>query len=160
MTDRTSIRDSLVETMRLDMTGENDTYYIDIDNQVFGDELVFEDLKAYPAINVTLGPEAPEYQGSGFRWSLLTVYFTCFVKNQDAAEEELEKLLQDVKTFVDINESLNYTVIKPDGSTETRAITEIRYEELATDEGTMRPFGVGQIVVTVRYDERDARFLR
>lgn len=159
MSDRSNIRDTVVELLKTSLTEANSSlYYTDIDNQVFGAELILEDILAHPAIVVSLGPESTEYQGSGFRWSLLTLYFTCVVKNQDAAEEELEYLLQDIKTFIDINEGFNYTVIKPDGDTDTRAVTEIRFGELATDEGTMRPFGVGQIVVTIRYNERDARF--
>lgn len=159
MSDRTTIRDTIVELMKAQMTDENNhAFYTDIDNQVFGDELVFEDIKAYPAITVSLGPERTELQSSGFRWQVMTLYFTAFVRSQDAAEEELEKLLQDIKTFVDLNDSMHYTVIKPNGDTEPRAVTDMRYEELATDEGTMRPFGVGQIVISVRYNERDARF--
>ena len=139
---------------------KNHVYHVDIDNQVVGRNLIPQDVKVFPTITVALGPESTEYQPSGFRWNFLTMYFRAYVRSEDAAEELLEELIQDIKTFIDRNETIAYNDIKPDGSEELLSATQMTVQEVTTDEGVLRPHGIGEVRVLIRYQDHNALVAR
>lgn len=159
MTDRTSLRDTIVDTMNTSLTATNsDTYHTDIDMNVHGKNLYLDEVQQFPAITVALGPERPEYQPGGFRWMYLTLTIRAYVKSEDMAEEQLELLLQDIKTFIDMHEDIDYTIIKPDGTSVTKHATEMTILTISTDEGILRPLGLGEVSIEIRYPDRNSRF--
>ena len=167
MTNRSSIKDAIITLIKTEMDGSRGTvYYTDIDDAVTGQNLYVQDVQSFPTISVALGPETPEYQPGGFRWIFLTLYVRCYVKSEDEAEERLEQLIEDVKTFVDRNEDITYNVLKPGGNPsnpndlQSHTATQMTVQEITTDEGVLRPFGIGEIRLQVRYQDRNSRFTR
>ena len=159
MSDRTSIKDALVAQMNTEFTAANEgvTYYNDLDQNVKGDILYLEEMEVFPAITVALGPERVEYLPSGFRWQFLTLYIRSYVKSEDETEQRLEQLLADIKTFVDNFERLVYTVINPDGTTTEKMVTQMTTIAITTDEGLLKPNGIGEMNIEVRYADRNSR---
>ena len=108
MSNRTSIRDQLVTLMKQEISSDNPTiYHIDLDKQVFGKQLFLSDIETFPAVTVGLGPEVPNYKPGGFRWLNLDLYIRIYVRSDDASDEQLEKIIEDVKTFIDLHEEIN-----------------------------------------------------
>lgn len=161
MSDRTSIRDAIVAKMKEEILGDTDLYITDLDKQIFGKNKFLSDVDVFPAITVTLGPEVPTSLPSGMRWNKLNLYFRLYVKSEDESDDRLEELIRDVKTFLDLHEDIEYDIIKPDGSSnEIGHATQMTILEITTDEGVLRPYGVGEILVSVLYSDYNARFIR
>jgi hypothetical protein len=178
MSHRSSIKEAIISQLLVEMDGQQkpgnprlvppypegtplfDVYLTDIEGEVSGNNLHFQDIEGYPHITVTLGSESVEYQPSGFRWNFLTLFIRAYVKSEDAAEERLEEIIQDIKTFVDRNEVIPYTITKPDGTTQDLQATEMTIEQITTDEGLLRPLGIGEVSISVRYADRNGRLPR
>lgn len=161
MTHRASIREKMVEVLKNELTDTNtDKYYTDIDRNVSGTNLYLDQVETFPAITVGLGPERPEYQPGGFRWMFLTMSIRAYVKSEDRADEELELLIQDIKTFIDTHEDIEYTITKPDGNKQTYEATQMTVLAINTDEGILHPMGIGEVTIEIRYPDRNTRFIR
>lgn len=164
MSDRTSIRDSIVNKMKEDISDTNrDTYITNLDKQVFGKNLFLSDIQTFPAVTVAIGPESPTYLPGGFRWNRLNLYFRIYVRSEDESDERLEELIKDVKNFLDLNEDIEYDIIKPGGNqanTEKGHATQMTLLEITTDEGILKPYGIAEILVSVLYSDYNPRFIR
>lgn len=159
MTHRASIRDKMVEVLKEQLSDQHlDKYYTDIDMNVHNNNLYLDQVETFPALTVGLGPERPEYQPSGFRWMFLTLTFRAYVKSEDRADEKLELLIQDIKTFIDTYEDIEYTITKPDGTSVTKKATQMTILSISTDEGILHPFGLGEVTLEIRYPDRNTRF--
>jgi hypothetical protein len=156
MSERSSIKAALVDLMNAEMNKDNEgtVYYNDMDKAVLKDNLYLDTIDTFPAITVALGPERFEYHPSRFAWVFLTVHLRCFVKSEDETEEQLEHLIADIKTFVDKFDTLPYNVTKPDGSIEEKSITQITLQSITTDEGILKPLGLGEVSLEIRYQTR------
>lgn len=161
MTHRTSIRDKIVDTLKEQLSDQHlDKYYTDIDMNVHGKNLYLDQVEAFPAITVGLGPERMEYQPGGFRWMYLTLNIRAYVKSEDRSDEELELLIQDIKTFIDTHEDIEYTITTPQGAEKTYEATQMTVLSINTDEGILHPMGIGEVVIEIRYPDRNVRFKR
>jgi hypothetical protein len=159
MSKRSSIKNALIEQINNELTAANEgtIYYTDIDKNTLGDAVFADSVEVFPAITVILGPERTEYLPSGFRWQYLTMYLRAHVKSEDETEEQLEELISDIKTFIDNFERLDYTVTNPDGTDTIQTVTQITTVSITTDEGLLKPLGMGEINVEVRYSERSKK---
>ena len=159
MSNRASIKGALIASMNSEMSAANagSVYYTDIDKNVLGDTLFSDGIDIFPAISLVLGPERTEYLPSGFRWQYLTMYVRAHVKSQDETEEQLEELIADIKTFIDNFERLEYTVINPDSSETIKTVTQITILSVTTDEGILKPIGLGEVNIEVRYSDRSRK---
>ncbi|AJF40902.1 tail terminator [Vibrio phage phi 3] len=161
MSRRISIRTSLVEKLKQELNGTGN-YWTDIDGQVFGDQLFLSQIETFPAITVSAGSERPTYLPGGFRWLKSDYFIRVYVRNEDASAEELEKIIEDIKTFIDLNEEFEYDILKPGADStspiEKGTVTQVTLQEVTTDEGVLRPYAVGEILLTVLYDERSKRY--
>ena len=159
MSDRASIKTALVTSMntQMNVTNVGTLYYNDMDENVRGDVLFLDNIQVFPAITVGLGPERVEYHPSGFRWIYLTLYLRGYVKSEDESEEQLEHVLADIKTYIDNFEKLDYTVINPDGSTTNKSVAQMTNIGVSTDEGLMKPLGLGEVVIEVKYADRNRK---
>lgn len=135
-------------------------YHTNIDNQVTGRNLYPQDIEYFPTVTIALGPETVEYQPAGFRWNFLTLFFRAYVHSEDETEERTEELIQDIKNFIDRNETISYNEIKPDGSTQVYEATQMSIQEITTDEGVLRPIGIGEIRVRIRYEDYNLQIPR
>ncbi|AFB84004.1 hypothetical protein VPT02_153 [Vibrio phage VPT02] len=161
MTHRASIRDKIVEVMKQELSDQNlDKYYTDIDMNVHNKNLYLDQVETFPAITVGLGPERPEYQPGGFRWMFLTLTIRAYVKSEDRADEELELLIQDIKTFIDTHEDIEYTITTPQGAEKKYEATQMTVISINTDEGILHPMGIGEVAIEIRYPDRNVRFKR
>lgn len=159
MTHRASIKDKIVEDLKAELTDQNlGKYFTDIDMNVHGNNLYLDQVEAFPALTVGLGSERPEYQPGGFRWMFLTLTIRAYVKSEDNADEKLELLIQDIKTFIDTHEDIQYTITKPDGTSVTYEATQMTILSISTDEGILHPLGLGEVTLEIRYPDRNSRF--
>lgn len=159
MTARASIRNTLIDTLQKELTASNkgSKYYTDIDMAVSGKSQYLDQIDTFPAIGVGLGPERMEYLPGGLRWNYLTLYIRCYVKSEDESDELLELLIHDIKTIIDSFEVLPYTINQPDGTSVEKSVTKMTVLGITTDEGLLRPIGVGEVQLELQYSGRDAR---
>lgn len=106
----------------------------------------WDEINDFPAVFVTPGKEDREYHPAGFKWGFLNVSIRAYVKDEDDPQSLLENLLQDIEYCID--SSIGQIVY----NTETGAsTTEISIVSIATDEGLLHPYGVGEVHILVRY---------
>lgn len=157
-THRTSIVKTFVELLKTALDGSQpDIYYTNIYNNVSDKILHFDQVKDFPFVSVAKGQEDTEYHPAGFRWNYLTVYLRVYVRGADDYDEQLETLLTDLKTFIDLQESFDYNVTMPSGTDSQHKVTEITVLGTDTDEGLLAPDAFGEIQLRVRYEDCDAR---
>lgn len=154
MSFRNSIISAVGDLIKLELNGSNpNKYFTNIYSNVFVSSKQFSQIQDYPAVTVTPGPESFEYLPSGLRWNYLQVYIRTYVKDEDEPNARLELIIEDIKNLIDEFDSIPYTVTKPDGTVINLRTTQSTISEISTDEGLLKPLGIGEIVLTIRYSQ-------
>ena len=144
-TKRKKIADALVKLIK-GIDG-NHPFNSNVFENVLPKMQFLDEIEQYPKICVVAGDEEREYQPGGFKWRFLQVTIRAYVHNEEDAQEELALLLEDIERLVDENDVLVYDdSVDPNEST-----TSLTIESIGTDEGVIRPLGIGEMVVEVRY---------
>jgi len=141
---RQSIVDALVEKFK--NNDGNGDFLSNIYDNVHPRLKFWDEIDEFPAIHLNAGGETRQYQGAGYKDRFLTVTVRIYVKEEDAVDA-LDKLLEDVETVVEQNSRLAY-VDKQNVTQYTQQITVI---SINTDEGVLEPYGVGELLLEVRY---------
>lgn len=152
MDHRTSIADGLVARLKKDLDGSQpDEFFTNIYGNVSRQTYKFDEIREFPYIAVHIGSETSNYMPSAQQWTYLELPIIIYDKEVTDIQEQLEKLVADVKTSIDTGGSLDYTVSKPNGLTINCQATDMSITSVSTDEGLLAPFGLAQMNVTVRY---------
>tara|TARA_X000001382_G_scaffold18024_2_gene11100 strand:- start:2625 stop:3074 length:450 start_codon:yes stop_codon:yes gene_type:complete len=144
----TTRRQGIVNSLAEKLKGINGTgnFFTDLDNNVIGRLLFWDEVDQFPAVHINAGSETREYQGGGYKDRFLSITLRCYVNTEDAADA-LDELLEDVETVIEDNSALSYTD-KRGVSQKTQQITIVSID---TDEGVLEPLGVGEMLIEVRY---------
>lgn len=152
MSRRTSIANALGEKIKEELNGSQpDKYYTNLYGNVSDKVYKFENIREFPYVGIHVGPETFEYLPSLQKWNYLNVSILVYVKGEDDAQEQLETIIEDIKTIIDSEIEIKYTITKPDGSTTTASTTSMQMNSVDTDEGICSPFGFAEIQITIRY---------
>ena len=143
MSRRTSIVKALAAKLNEQLDGVK--YTTNIFNNVYPKLKFWDEVQDFPSIYITAGIGARDYQLAGFIWGLLNVSIKMYVNSEEDAQMQLEQLLEDVSACIDANRQLIYD------DTYGYATTEILITTTTTDEGLLRPYGVGELNLQVRY---------
>ena len=106
----------------------------------------WDEVEEFPAVHLNAGSESREYQGGGYKDRFLSVTIRCYVNEEDAVDA-LDKLLEDVETVLETNSRLKYY----DRTGAAQYTHQITILSIDTDEGVLEPYGVGEILIEVRY---------
>ena len=143
-TRRQSIINGLVEKIKeINGTG---SFLTDLEENVHPRLKFWDEVEEFPAIHMNAGSESREYQGGGYKDRFLSVTIRCYVNEEDAVDA-LDKLLEDVETVLETNSRLEYY----DRNGATQYTHQITILSIDTDEGVLEPYGVGEILIEVRY---------
>jgi tetrahydromethanopterin S-methyltransferase subunit G len=116
-----------------------------LDNNVETRLKFWDEIEQFPALHITAGSETREYYGGGQKWRFLTITIRAYVNNEDPIEE-LEKLLEDIETVIDTNNSLTYRQLGTDAG-----VSQFTVLTIDTDEGVLAPLGIGEMIIEARY---------
>ena len=144
----TSRRQSIVNALVEKLKGINGTgnFLSNVYGNVSPRLKFWDEVEDFPAIHLNAGSETRDYQGGGYKDRFLSVVIRIYVKEEDSVDA-LDKLIEDVETVLEDNARLMYTD-RQNNSQTTQMITIVSID---TDEGVLEPFGVGEILVQVRY---------
>lgn len=143
MSRRTSITQALAAKFNtINGTGG---YNTNLFNNCYPKLKFWDEVQDFPSVYLTPGGEQREYLPGGFKWGYLGISVKVYVRSEDEAQQQLELLLEDLETCIDANRVLVYD------STNNFETTEILIQSITTDEGLLRPYGVGEINLQVRY---------
>lgn len=152
MDHRTSIAQGIVDRLKKDLDGSQpDEFFNNLYGNISRQTYKFDQIREFPYIAVHIGSETTNYMPSAQQWVYLEIPILIYDQETTDINEQLEKLIADVKTSLDTGGSLEYTVNKPDGSTIPCQATDMMITSVSTDEGLLTPFGLAQMNVTVRY---------
>ena len=144
-TKRTKIAEALANKIK-EIDG-NHPFNTNVFDNVQSKMVFLDEIEQYPKVCVVAGDESREYQPAGYKWRFLTLTVRAYVHNEEDAQEELALLLEDIERIIDENDALVYDdTVNPNEST-----TSLTIESIGTDEGVIRPLGIGEMVVEVRY---------
>ena len=143
MSKRTSIVKALADKLKDQLDGVK--YPSNIFGNAFPKMKFWDEVQDFPSIYLTAGMGARDYQLSGFIWGLLNVSIKLYVLSEEQSQEQLEELMDDIAKCIDANRVLVYDQEK------NLSTTEILITTITTDEGLLRPYGVGEINLQVRY---------
>lgn len=143
-TRRLSIVNALVELLKnIDGSGN---YRTNLFNNVSPRLKFWDEVEDFPAVHINAGSESREYQAGGYKDRFMAVTLRCYVNEEDAVEA-LEALIEDVETVLEENSRLQYS----DRDNTTQHTQQITIVSIETDEGVLEPYGVGEILLEVRY---------
>jgi len=143
MSKRVSIVKALAEVFKtIDGTSP---YTTNLTNNSYPKLKFWDEVNDFPAVYVHPTSETRDYLPGGFAWGLLGVCVKVYVKSEEESQEQLEALLSDLETCVDLNRNLVYDTTNQYGT------TEIEIQSITTDEGLLAPYAVGEIILQVRY---------
>ena len=143
MSKRVSIVKALAEVFKtIDGTSP---YTTNLTNNSYPKLKFWDEVNDFPAVYVHPTGETRDYLPGGFAWGLLSVCVKAYVKSEEESQEQLEALLGDLETCVDLNRTLVYDATNQYGT------TEIEIQSITTDEGLLAPYAVGEIILQVRY---------
>lgn len=141
---RQSIIDALVvELKKIDGSGE---FLTNVFGNVSPRLKFWDEVEDFPALHLNAGAETRAYQAGGYKDRFLAVTVRMYVKEEDAVDA-LDKLIEDVETVVDNSTRLAYT----DKQNNTQYTQQITVVSIDTDEGVLEPYGVGEMLLEVRY---------
>lgn len=143
MTRRTSIIKALTEKIKL-INGTG-IYKTDLGDNAFPKLKFWDEVQDFPCVYMSPGTELREYHPSNFTWGYLNISVKAYVRSEDESQEQLEDLLDDLENVINANRELVYD------TTNNLQTTEILIQSITTDEGLLRPYGVGEINLQVRY---------
>lgn len=144
----TSRRQSIVNALVTVLQGINGSgdFLSNVYNNVSPRLKFWDEVEDFPSLHINAGGETREYQGGGYKDRFLTVTIRVYVKEEDAVDA-LDKLIEDVETVLETNSRLQYT----DRQGNTQYAQQITIVSINTDEGVLEPFGVGEVLIEVRY---------
>ena len=143
-TRRSAIVNALVVKLKeINQTGD---FLTDVFDNVHPRLKFWDEVDTFPALHLNAGSETREYQGGGYKDRFLNLTIRCYVKETDAVDA-LDKLLEDVETVIEANGRLAYT----DKQGVVQHTHDIVIISIETDEGVLEPFGVGEVLLQVRY---------
>jgi hypothetical protein len=143
MSKRQSIVIALSEKFKeIDGTGK---YNLNIFQNSYPKLKFWDEVQDFPSVYVSAGTGYREYLPSDFIWQYLNVSIKLYTRGEDDCLTQLEQLIEDVATCIDANRVLVFDKEK------NLATTEILIQSIITDEGLLRPYGVGEINALVRY---------
>ena len=144
-TKRKKVVDALVKKLK-EIDGSH-PYKTNVFKNVTGNMIFLDEIEEYPKLCVVAGDEAREYQPGGFKWRFLTITIRGYVRSEDDPQEELALLFEDVEKVIDDNDALVYD----DSVDPSLTTTQATVLTVSTDEGVIKPLGIGEIVIEVRY---------
>ena len=143
-TRRLGIINAIVDKLKeIDGNGEFNT---DVYGNVHPRLKFWDEVDEFPALHLNPGAETREYQAGGYKDRFLGITVRCYVHEEDATMA-LEALLEDVETVIEKHSRLQY-IDRKGNYQHTQQITIV---SITTDEGTLEPYGVGEIQLEVRY---------
>ena len=144
----TSRRSNIVEALaeKLKNIDGSGAFLTDVGNNVEPRLKFWDEVEDFPAIHLNAGAESREYQGGGYKDRFLSVTIRCYV-NEDDAQYALNALMEDVETVIEENSNLQY-FDKQNNEFNCQQITVVSID---TDEGVLEPYGVGEMLLEVRY---------
>jgi len=146
--DYTTRRQSIVGALvtKLKEINGTGTYLTNLNENVHPRLKFWDEVEEFPAVHMNAGSESREYQGGGYKDRFLSVTIRCYVNEEDAVDA-LDKLLEDVETALESNSTLTYY----DRIGTKQSTHQITIVSIDTDEGVLEPYGVGEILIEVRY---------
>lgn len=156
---RQSIIRSLANIISDNFVANSPEYSTNVYGNVFSRNMLFADVKEYPTITVSAGPERYEYHPSGLVWADMTAYIRIYESDPEIVEEKLEKAIVDIKKLLALHDNIPYTVQSPGElpTPELAHTVETTLLETTTDEGLLKPLGVAELTINIRYSQ--PRFL-
>jgi hypothetical protein len=143
-TRRISIVNALVDKLKeIDGTGD---YLTNLYDNVHPRLKFWDEVEEFPSIHLNAGSETRDYQGAGYKDRFLGITLRIYVNEEDAVVA-LDKLMEDVETVLEVNSRLEYT----DKQGNTQHTQQITIVSIDTDEGVLEPYGVGEMLIEVRY---------
>ena len=143
-TRRQSIINAIVDKLK-EINGAGN-YLTDLGENVHPRLKFWDEVEEFPALHLNAGSESREYQGGGYKDRFLSVTIRCYLNEEDAVDA-LDKLLEDVETVLETNSRLKYY----DRTGAAQYTHQITILSIDTDEGVLEPYGVGEILIEVRY---------
>jgi len=143
-TRRQSIISAIVDKLK-EINGAG-SYLTDLEENVHPRLKFWDEVEEFPAVHMNAGSESREYQSGGYKDRFLSVTIRCYVNEEDAVDA-LDKLLEDVETVLETSSRLKYY----DRTGAAQYTHQITILSIDTDEGVLEPYGVGEILIEVRY---------
>jgi hypothetical protein len=143
-TRRQAIVNALVDKLK-EING-NGEYLTNLFNNVHPRLKFWDEIEEFPAVHLNAGSETREYQAGGYKDRFMNLTLRCYVNSEDSVED-LDKLMEDVEVVLEDNSRLQY-IDRKGVAQYTHQITVLSID---TDEGVLEPYGVGEMVVEVRY---------
>jgi hypothetical protein len=142
-------RKKIVEALVKKLKGINGNHPFNsnVFNNVTGHMVFLDQIQEYPKVCVVAGDEAREYQPNEFKWRFLSLDIRVYVDNEEDPQEVLALLMEDIERVIDENDVLIYDdTVSPNLTT-----TSLTLESLSTDEGILKPLGIGELTLVCRY---------
>lgn len=146
MSARSKIQKAIAKQLKEQINGIA-PYIVNLHGNVDTRLRFWDEINDFPYICITVGGESREYLPSNFKWGRVQYNLKIYV-NSENPEEDLEDVMADVERAIDADIRLSYDEFDPSGRTE-----DIRILSIVTDEGSLAPFGVGEITIEVLYQK-------
>ncbi len=121
-------------------------FLVDLNNNVSTRLMFWDEVDDFPCVHLNAGSETRTYQGAGYKDRFLAVTIRCYVNEEDA-QMSLNALMEDIETVIENSNTLQYT----DKQNQIYNVQQMSIISIDTDEGVLEPYGVGEILIEVRY---------
>lgn len=135
------ITDAITELFKtIDGTGTNQS---NLFGNVLNKLVFYDEVKDYPTVSVSAGPETREYLPGGFQWGFIEINIKIYIKQEDPLVE-LDKIVEDIEALLEATQNL----ILADDST---VCTDIRIISINDARGILAPREIGEMTIQVQY---------
>lgn len=115
------------------------TYQNNVHNNVFRQIKFFDEVNDFPSIYFQVGNEVRNYNTLGNTTGIIALTLRVYV-NEEEASEGLSSLLQDIEHVIYYMDTGVYS------------IRDVIISGVDTDDGLVKPYGIGEIELTIEYE--------
>lgn len=143
-TNRQAIVEALVTLLKTIDGSEG--FFSNLNGQVYPRMKFLEEFKSTPAVCVFTSSEIRVYQAANYSDKYLTIKIVVFIDAEDALAR-CDEVLSDIEGLLDNNQRLGYV----DKSGTNQTTHDISVVSIDTDEGTLDPISIGEMLIRVHY---------
>lgn len=109
-------------------------------NNVYRDVKYLDEVNDFPSLYIAAGTEIRNFESENLTVATLGVTIRSYVYGEDNSQSLADDLIQDIEHII-------YTI----GDSPEMGILDITIDNIAGDEGLAKPYGVGEVELSVVY---------
>jgi hypothetical protein len=119
---------------------DNYNFNVNLFNNVYRDIKYLDEVNDFPSLYLAAGTETRNFESKNLTVATLGVTIRAYVYGEDNSQSLADDLIQDIEHVI-------YTL----GDNPEKGILDITIDNITADEGLAKPYGIGEVELSIVY---------